>query len=211
MAPSSLPQLSNFVLRYILEKDKLNGTNFTNWYRNLRIFLKHDKKEHVLDTPLPDRPDDDATIAVMNAYHKTRDESTEISCLMLAHMEPDLQQQFEDVEAYDMIENLKRMFQAQAKTERYQVSQALLSCKLKDGDPLSPHVIKMTGYVQSLDRLGFPISEEFATDIVLNSLPSAYAPFISNYHMHGMDKKLTDYMGCSRQQKPTSERAPVKC
>ncbi|XP_024314578.1 uncharacterized protein LOC112270739 [Brachypodium distachyon] len=110
-------------------------------------------------------------------------------------MEPDLQQQFENVEAYDMIESLKSMFQAQAKTERYQVSQALLGCKFKDGDPLSPHVIKMTGYVQSLDRLGFPISDEFATDIVLNSLPSAYAPFISNYHMHGMDKKLTELHG----------------
>ena len=66
---------------------------------------------------------------------------------MLAHTEPDLQQQFENVDAYDMIESLKSMFQAQAKTERYQVSQALLSCKLKDGDPLSLHVIKMVGYV----------------------------------------------------------------
>ena len=93
MAPSnSLPQLSSFALRSILEKDKLNGTNFTNWYRNLRIVLKHDKKDHVLDTPLPDEPDDDATVAVHNAYRKTRDDSMEISCLMLAHMEPDLQQ-----------------------------------------------------------------------------------------------------------------------
>ena len=117
MAPSnSLPQLSSFALRSILEKDKLNGTNFTNWYRNLRIVLKHDKKDHVLDTPLPNEPDDDATVTVHNAYRKTRDESTEISCLMLAHMEPDLQQQFENVEAYDMIESLKSMFQAQAKT-----------------------------------------------------------------------------------------------
>ena len=149
----NLPHLSTFALRSILEKDKLNGTNFTNWYRNLRIVLKQEKKDHVLDTPLPDEPDDNATAAVMNAHRKARDESTEISCLMLAHMEPDLQQQFENVEAYDMIESLKSMFQAQAKTERYQVSQALLACKLKDGDPLSPHVIKMTGYVQSMERL----------------------------------------------------------
>ena len=118
---------------------------------------------------------------------------------MLAQMEPDLQKQFEHVEAYDMIESLKSMFQAQAKTERYQVSQALLSCKLKDGDPLSPHVIKMVGYVQSLERLGYPISEEFATDIILNSLPSAYGQFISNYHMHGMDKKLTELHGMLKQ------------
>ncbi|XP_071678688.1 uncharacterized protein [Lolium perenne] len=166
MAPSSLPQLSSFALRSILEKDKLNGTNFTNWYRNLRIVLKQEKRDHVLDNPLPDEPVENATTAVQNAYRRTKDESTEISCLMLAHMEPDLQQQFEKVEAYDMIESLKSMFQAHAKTERYQVSQALLSCKLKDGDPLSPHVIKM---------------------------------FISNYHMHGMDKKLTELHGMLKQ------------
>ena len=91
MAPN-VPQSSSFALRSILEKDKLNGTNFTNWYRNLRIVLKHDKKVHVLDTRLPDEPDENATLAVVNAYRKTRDESTEISCLMLAHMEPYLQQ-----------------------------------------------------------------------------------------------------------------------
>jgi hypothetical protein len=195
MAPSSLPQLSSSALRSILEKDKLNGTNFTNWYRNLRIVLKQEKRDHVLDNPLPDEPVENATTAVQNAYRRTKDESTEISCLMLAHMEPDLQQQFEKVEAYDMIESLKSMFQAHAKTERYQVSQALLSCKLKDGDPLSPHVIKMVGYVQSLDRLGYPISEEFVTDIILNSL----GQFISNYHMHGMDKKLTELHGMLKQ------------
>ena len=86
MAPSNLPQLSTFALRLILEKNKLNGTNFTNWYRNLRIVLKQEKKDHVLDTPLPDEPDDDATIVVTNAYRKTCDESMKISCLMLAHM-----------------------------------------------------------------------------------------------------------------------------
>ncbi|XP_024310348.1 uncharacterized protein LOC112268660 [Brachypodium distachyon] len=143
------------------------GVELRSEVMGLKCVLKQEKKDHVLDTPLPDEPDEDATVAVMNAHRKARDEFTEISCLMLAHMEPDLQQQFENVEAYDMIESLKSMFQAQAKTERY----------------------------QSLDRLGFPISDEFATDIVLNSLPSAYAPFISNYHMHGMDKKLTELHG----------------
>ena len=138
MAPSNVPQSSSFTLKSILEKDKLNGTNFTNWYRNLRIVLKHDKKDHVLDNPLPEMPEASASTAVLNAHNKKVDESTEISCLMLANIEPDLQQQFKNVEAYEMIESLKSMFQAQAKTERYDVSQALLSCKLKDGDPLSP-------------------------------------------------------------------------
>src|SRR3954471_3945720 len=116
MGPSSsLAQISDFALRNILEKYKLNDTNFTNWYRNLRIVLKQEKKDHVLDNPLPDDQNENATVAATNTYLRAKDESTDISCLMLAHMEPDLQKKFENVEAYDMIESLKSMFQAQAK------------------------------------------------------------------------------------------------
>ena len=111
---------------------------------------------------------------------------------MLACMEPDLQQHFENVEAYDMIESLKSMFQTQARTERFNVWRSLMDCKLKEGDPLIPHVIKMIGYVQALDRLGFLLLDELATDAVLGYLPPGYGTFISNYHMHGMDKKLTE-------------------
>jgi len=64
MAPTSSLQLSSFALRSILKKDKLNGTNFTNWYHNLRIVLKQEKREHVLDKPIPDKPEDDEPVAV---------------------------------------------------------------------------------------------------------------------------------------------------
>src|SRR3954470_387604 len=83
--------VTNFALKSILEKDKLNGTNFTTWYRNQRIVLKHDKKENVLEEPLPKEPADNATAATKNAYQKIKDESNEISCLILASMEPELQ------------------------------------------------------------------------------------------------------------------------
>ena len=70
-----------------------------------------------------------------------------------------------------------------------------MDCRLKEGDPLSPHVIKMIGCVQALDHLGFPLLDELATDAVLGSLPPSYGTFISNCHMHGMDKKLTELHG----------------
>ena len=50
----------------------------------------------------------------------------------------------------------------------------------------------MIGYVQALDRLGFPLLDDLATDAVLGSIPPNYGTFISNYHMHGMDKKLIE-------------------
>ena len=113
MAPLAQP---NFALKSILEKDKLNGTNYTTWYRNLRIVLKHDKKEHVLEDPLPEEAAENASATTKNVHQKLVDESNEISYLMLACMEPDLQHHFKNIEAFDMIESLKSMFQVQART-----------------------------------------------------------------------------------------------
>src|SRR6187551_3280761 len=191
MAPST-----PFSLRSILEKDKLNGTNYADWIRNLRIVLRAEKKEEVLDTPLPDEPDDNATVADKLPYKKACDVNLEVSCLMLACMEPELQMQFEtNHEAHDMIEALKDMFQTQARTERLNVSKAFVETKLAEGAAVGPHVIKMVGYSQRLEKLGFPLGPELATDFILASLPPSFGNFISNYHMHGAEKGLNELCG----------------
>jgi hypothetical protein len=143
MAPST----PTFTLASILEKDNLNGTNYTDWIHNLRIVLRAEKKEDVLDTPLLEDPGEYATTAAKTAYKKAMDANLEVSCLILACMEPELQVQFEtNHEAHDMIVALKHMFQTQARTERFNVSKAFLECKLAEGATVEPHVIQMVGY-----------------------------------------------------------------
>jgi hypothetical protein len=44
----SASNTSTFNLRSLLEKEKLNGANFIDWYRNLIIVLKQEKTEYVL-------------------------------------------------------------------------------------------------------------------------------------------------------------------
>ncbi|KAJ0495791.1 hypothetical protein HanIR_Chr12g0612881 [Helianthus annuus] len=50
-APNSM-----FSLKSILEKEKLDNTNFMNWYRNLKIVLRVKSKDYVLEKPIPDEP-----------------------------------------------------------------------------------------------------------------------------------------------------------
>ena len=94
--------------------------------------------------------------------------------------------------AHDMIMGLKDMFQTQARTERFNVTKVFGECKLAEGAPVGPHVIKMVGYTHTLEKLGFPIGQELSTDFILASLPPSYGTFILNYHMHGMDKGLNE-------------------
>jgi hypothetical protein len=46
--------VSNNILRSLIEKEKLFETNFLDWHRNMRIVLAHEKKLYVLDEPIPE-------------------------------------------------------------------------------------------------------------------------------------------------------------
>jgi hypothetical protein len=94
-----------------------------------------------------------------------------------------------------MVVALNDMFATQARTERFNVSKAFVECKLAEGAPVGPHVIKMVGYVQRLENLGFPLGKELSTDFILTPLPPSYGNLISNYHMHGAEKSLNELCG----------------
>ncbi|GJW04825.1 hypothetical protein Tco_1563681 [Tanacetum coccineum] len=60
-------------IRSVLDKENLNGSNFLDWYRNLRIVLRNEQKLHHLEEALPEVPPATITVVVRNAY-------TRISC-----------------------------------------------------------------------------------------------------------------------------------
>ena len=82
---------NSFSLRSVLNKDKLNGANFLDWYRNLRIVLTQERKLYVVEQPIPEAPLATATRADRDAYKKHQDDALDVSCLMLATMNSELQ------------------------------------------------------------------------------------------------------------------------
>ena len=74
-------------------------------------------------------------------------------------MESELQKQPMEMEAYTMIGHLKEMFQEKARIERFNTIRALLSCKLTASSSVSPHVLKMKGHLDHLDKLGLKIEQ----------------------------------------------------
>ena len=68
-------------LRSVLEKDKLTGTNFLDWYRNLRIVLTQERKLYVLENPIPEQPAANAPRAQRDAYEKHQSDSVDVACL----------------------------------------------------------------------------------------------------------------------------------
>ena len=86
---------NSFSLRSVLEKDKLNGANFLDWYRNLRIVLTQERKLYVLEQRISEAPPANATRDDKDAYKKHQDDALDVSSLMLATMNSELQKQHE--------------------------------------------------------------------------------------------------------------------
>ncbi|KAK8582336.1 hypothetical protein V6N13_032090 [Hibiscus sabdariffa] len=167
-------------LQSLLEKEKLNGINFLDWFRTLRIVLKQERKEYVIEEPVPNDPGSNAPRADKDKFKKHMDEMLDVGCLILATMTLELQKQHEDMVGYEMIQNLKEIYEGQAR----QGSGA--------------HVIKMMGYIQTLEKLGFALNDELAIDVVLQSLSDSFNQFVLNFNMNEINKTLPQLLAMLR-------------
>ncbi|GJY67546.1 zinc finger, CCHC-type containing protein [Tanacetum coccineum] len=147
--------INNTTLRSILHSEKLTGSNFTNWHRNLRIVLRG---------------------RTSYAFKYV----------------PDLQRTLENFNAYDILKELKTMFEEQAKQELFETVKAFHACKQEDGQSVSSYLLKMNIYLDTLERLGFLMLNELGVILILSSLNKDYEQFVHNYNMHSMGKTIDE-------------------
>ncbi|GKC32667.1 zinc finger, CCHC-type containing protein, partial [Tanacetum coccineum] len=126
----------------ILHAKKLTGSNFTNWHHNLRIVLKYEEKLMFVEqlmAPAPDPADPDTTDKTLEKFN-----------------------------AYDMLKELKTMFEEQAKKEPFEIIKAFHACKQEDGQSVSSYLLKMKSYLDTLERLGYTLPNELGTIVKLH-------------------------------------------
>ena len=87
---------------------------------------------------------------------------------------------------------MKLIFQANARIERYEVSNKFYSCKMEDNSSVSEHILKMSGYNNHLIQMGVNLPDDCVIDRILQSLPPSYKSFVMNYNMQGMDKTIPE-------------------
>ncbi|KAK1628824.1 hypothetical protein QYE76_003139 [Lolium multiflorum] len=149
-----------------LEKEKLksNGSNFTDWFRHVRIFLNGGNLQYVLDAPL----------------------------VILCSLEAELQKRFEHHNPYELVNELKMIFQTHAAVESYEASKHFFGCMMEEGSSVSEHVLAMSGHAKKLSNLGIVIPNQLGIHHVLQSLPPSYKNFVMNYNMQNMNKELPE-------------------
>ena len=133
----------------------------------MRIILIVAQKKYVLEAPLGARPAAGATPDVMNVWHNKADDYSIVQCAMLYGLESGLQRRFERHGAYEMFQELKFIFQKNARIERYEVSNKFYSCKMEENSSVGEHILKISGYHNHLTQLGVNLPDDSVIDRVL--------------------------------------------
>ena len=124
----------------------------------------------------------------MNVWQARSDDYSIVQCAMLCGLEPGLQRRFERHGAYEMFQELKLIFHANTRVERYEVSNKFYSCKMEENSSVSEHILRMSGYHNHLTQLGVNLPDDSVIERVLQSLPPSYKGFVMNYNMQGMER-----------------------
>ncbi|GKE67185.1 hypothetical protein Tco_1521346, partial [Tanacetum coccineum] len=127
---------------------------------------------------------------VVDQWIALYDAHTEIAYLMLGSMTPELHRQFELYYPFDMIQKLRSMFEKQAGLEKFDLIQSFHACKQEEGKPVADYVLKMKGYVEKLERLGYVLPQDISVGLILNGLTKEFVGFVRNYNMHNMGKTI---------------------
>ncbi|GJU68951.1 retrotransposon protein, putative, ty1-copia subclass [Tanacetum coccineum] len=104
----------------------------------------------------------------------------------------DLQRTLEKYNAFDVMKELKTMFEEQAKQELFETVKAFHACKQEDGQSVSSYLLKMKSYLDTLECLGYAMPKELGVSLILNSLNKDYNQFVQNYSMYSIGKRLAE-------------------
>ncbi|GJR96763.1 retrotransposon protein, putative, ty1-copia subclass [Tanacetum coccineum] len=116
---------------------------------------------YVIEQLLPAAPAADSPAQVLSQWNAVYDAYNEVACLILGSMTPKLHRQFENSSPYDIIKELKSMFEKQAGVERFNLIQTFHACKQKEGLILNGVTKDFLGFVRNynMHNMGKTIGE----------------------------------------------------
>ena len=114
----------------LLKENLLNGTNYIDWYRKLKIVLKAEITLYVLEEEPLKEPGRNASDEEIKAYEQYKSYILNVECLMLSTMTPKLQKQIVRLDARAIDLHLQELFAESARVERYDTSRSLFGCRI---------------------------------------------------------------------------------
>ncbi|KAL0463015.1 UNVERIFIED_CONTAM: hypothetical protein Slati_0189100 [Sesamum latifolium] len=203
--------MSQNPLNSILETNKFNETNYSNWLRNLRIVLDFENQTYVLDKSLPwtlpegSLPGKRLTFEKFTQWHE---DNRKVCSIILGLMSNEIQKEYERHEdVWSIMHRMKELYTVPDRHIRYVMTKAFFDPRMIEGSSVREHGVMMLSLVEKLKDLQADFEKvETYVDVILQSLPP-FDQFIINYNMNGLEKSLHKLINMLVQYEATIEKS----
>ncbi|KAL6501341.1 hypothetical protein OROHE_024988 [Orobanche hederae] len=137
-------------LAVILKENKLDGTNFADWKRNLDIVLNAEGHKFILTEESPLDPETDATPEELAEIQKWKKSDEMARCYILTSLTNVLHHQHQTMgTAAEMMKNITEIYGHQNRAARQNAMRVLMTTQISEGTPISEHVLKMMSHSEN--------------------------------------------------------------
>ncbi|KAL0427815.1 UNVERIFIED_CONTAM: hypothetical protein Slati_2956300 [Sesamum latifolium] len=190
------------------ETNKFNGTNYNDWLRNLRIVLDFENQGYVLDKPLPAILPEGSSPEERLTFEKWHEDNCKVRSIILASLTNEIQKQYDRLEDVPSIMlRMKEVYAVPDRHIRYATTKVFFGTKMTEGSSVHSHGVKMLSLVEKLEDLKAGLDNDTYIDVILQSLPPSYDPFIVNYNMNGLEKYIHELINMLVQYEVTTHKS----
>ncbi|KAL0445485.1 UNVERIFIED_CONTAM: hypothetical protein Slati_1676400 [Sesamum latifolium] len=102
---------------------------------------------------------------------------------------------------------MKKVYEVPDRHIRYAAIKAFFATKMAFGSSMQSHGVKMLSLVEKLEDLKAGLENDTYIDVILQSLPPSYDPFIVNYNMNGLEKSIHELINMLVQYEVTTHKS----
>ncbi|KAL0439182.1 UNVERIFIED_CONTAM: hypothetical protein Slati_2401200 [Sesamum latifolium] len=193
-----------------MDTNKFNSTNYTDLLRNLRIVLDFENHDYVLDklllTALPEGSSSEERLT----FEKWLEDNRKVRSIILASMTNEIQKQYDRLDDVPSIMlRMKEVYAVSDRHIRYAAIKVFFGTKMTEGSSVQSYGVKMLSLVEKLENLKARLNNDTYTDMILQSLPPSYDPFIVNYNMNGLQKSIHESINMLVQYEATTHKSEL--
>ncbi|KAL0292362.1 UNVERIFIED_CONTAM: hypothetical protein Scaly_2593500 [Sesamum calycinum] len=97
-----------------------------------------------------------------------------------------------------ILQRMKEVYAIPDRHTRYMATKVFFRAKVTEGSSVQEHGVKMLSLVEKLEDLKARLENDTYIDMILQSLPSSYDPFIVNFNMKRLEKSINELINMKK-------------
>ncbi|KAL0288401.1 UNVERIFIED_CONTAM: hypothetical protein Scaly_2731400 [Sesamum calycinum] len=123
-------------------------------------------------------------------------------------MSNDVQKQYDrSDDVTSILQRMKEVYAIPDRHTRYVATKEFFKAKMTEGSSLQEHRVKMLSIVEKLEDLKVGLDNDTYINVILQSLPLFYDPFIVNFNMNRHEKSINELINMLVQYEATIKKS----